>query len=66
VAYLFEKGEAKFAGVFAELEDELAGMTIGGGYEGPGRSPDRADACVWALTELMLRREQAAPRVRVL
>jgi phage terminase large subunit-like protein len=66
VAYLFEKGEAKFAGAFPELEDELAGLTIGGGYEGPGRSPDRADACVWALTELMLRREQARPRVRVL
>ncbi|HEY0018766.1 MAG TPA: terminase family protein [Longimicrobium sp.] len=66
VAFLFEKGEAKFAGAFGALEDELAGMTIGGGYEGPGRSPDRADACVWALTELMLRREQAEPRVRVL
>ncbi|HEX8586289.1 MAG TPA: terminase family protein [Allosphingosinicella sp.] len=64
VAYLFEKGEAKFAGAFAALEDELAGLTIGGGYEGPGRSPDRADACVWAMTELMLRREQAEPRVR--
>ena len=23
-----------------------------GGYEGPGRSPDRADAMVWAMTEL--------------
>jgi phage terminase large subunit-like protein len=66
VAYLFEKGEAKFAGAFAALEDELAGMTIGGGYEGPGRSPDRADACVWAMTELLLRRAQAEPRVRAL
>jgi phage terminase large subunit-like protein len=66
VAYLFEKGEAKFAGAFRALEDELAGLTIGGGYEGPGRSPDRADACVWAMTELMLRREQARPRVRAL
>jgi phage terminase large subunit-like protein len=66
VATLFERGEAKFAGAFPELEDELSGLTIGGGYEGPGRSPDRADACVWALTELMLRKEQAMPRVRVL
>jgi hypothetical protein len=24
------------------------------GYAGPGRSPDRADAMVWALTELLL------------
>ena len=35
----------------------------GGGYEGPGRSPDRADALVWALSELMLGRK-AEPRVR--
>ena len=35
-------------------EDELAGLVVGGGYAGPGRSPDRADALVWAMTELML------------
>lgn len=64
VAVLFEKGKAQFAGAFPELEDELAGLTIGGGYEGPGRSPDRADAMVWAFTELMLGRERAEPRVR--
>ncbi len=29
---------------------------------GPGRSPDRADALVWALTELMLGR-RGMPRV---
>ena len=63
VAILFERGEAKFAGVFRALEDELSGLTIGGGYEGPGRSPDRADACVWAMTELMLRKERGEPRV---
>ena len=34
----------------------------GGDYQGPGRSPDRADALVWALTELMLGR-RATPRV---
>ncbi|HYJ30415.1 MAG TPA: terminase family protein [Allosphingosinicella sp.] len=64
VAMLFERGRAKFAGRFPELEDELAGLAIGGGYEGPTRSPDRADAMVWALTELMLRRKQPVPRVR--
>ena len=48
-------GEAQFAGRFPALEDELAGLTSAGGYEGPGRSPDRADAMVWAMTELMLR-----------
>jgi phage terminase large subunit-like protein len=64
VAALFERGAAKFAGAFPELEDELAGMIAGGGYEGPGRSPDRADAMVWAMTELMLGRRRAEPRVR--
>ena len=64
VSALFARGKAKFAGVFPELEDELCGMTAAG-YEGPGRSPDRADAMVWAMSELMLgvRRE---PRIRVL
>ena len=49
VAALFENGRAKLAGRFPELEDELAGLLIGGDYAGPGRSPDRADACVWAI-----------------
>jgi phage terminase large subunit-like protein len=64
VAALFESGRAKLAGRFPELEDELAGLLIGGEYAGPGRSPDRADACVWALTALMQR--CAAPRLRLL
>ena len=54
VAQRFETGKAKFAGAFPELEDQLCGLTAGGGYEGPGRSPDRADAMVWAMAELLL------------
>jgi phage terminase large subunit-like protein len=64
IAAFFESGEAKFAGRFPALEDELAGLVIGGDYQGPGRSPDRADAMVWALTELLLGAPPAAPRVR--
>ena len=64
VAAFFERGKAKFAGTFPALEDELAGMTIDGRYDGPGRSPDRADAMVWALTELL--RARAMPRARFL
>jgi phage terminase large subunit-like protein len=52
VAALFESGRCWLAGFFPELEDELTGFTPGG-YTGRG-SPDRADAMVWALTELML------------
>ncbi|MBV9930833.1 MAG: DNA-packaging protein [Alphaproteobacteria bacterium] len=62
VAALFESGEAKLAGAFPTLEDQLAGLVLGGDYQGPGRSPDRADALVWALTELMLRK-RAVPRI---
>ncbi len=62
IALKFEAGKAHLAGVFSELEAELCGLTAGGGYEGPGRSPDRADALVWALTELMLGQKRE-PRV---
>lgn len=60
VATLYEAGRVKHARRFPALEDELCGLTAGGGYEGPGRSPDRADALVWALTELMLGRRRGA------
>jgi phage terminase large subunit-like protein len=52
IAALFESKRARLAGRFPELEDELAGLLIGGDYAGPGRSPDRADAMVWAMTAL--------------
>jgi phage terminase large subunit-like protein len=64
VEALFERGEAKLAGRFPALEDQLAGFVAGGDYQGPGRSPDRADAMVWALTELMLGPVRGEPRVR--
>ncbi|MGB3739490.1 MAG: terminase family protein [Pontixanthobacter sp.] len=63
VAALYEAGRAAHAGSFPALEDEMCGLLAGGAYHGPTRSPDRADALVWALTELMLGRG-AAPRVR--
>ena len=65
VALRFESKRAFLAGSFPELEDELSGLTAGGGYEGPTRSPDRADAMVWALTELSETRS-GVPRVRAL
>ncbi len=54
VAALYAAGRVRHAGVFARLEDQLCGLLVGGTYAGPGRSPDRADALVWALTELLL------------
>lgn len=63
IALKFETGKAFFAGEFPELEAELGGMVAGGGYEGPGRSPDRADAMVWAMTVLSETRS-GVPRVK--
>jgi len=64
VALAYERGQVVHAGVFAELEDQLCGFQVGGGYAGPGRSPDRADACVWALAELLRGMGAAGPGVR--
>lgn len=63
VAMLYEQRRVRHAGAFPELEDELcdfgpAGLT-------GGRSPDRLDALVWALTELMLK-DRGEPRIRML
>jgi phage terminase large subunit-like protein len=64
VAVLFEAGKARFAGAFPELEDELAGFTSAG-WHGAGASPDRADAMIWAMTELAVKPPRAPPRVRM-
>lgn len=52
VALLFEAGRVRLHGCHDQLERQLCGLIAGGGYEGPGTSPDRADAMVWALKEL--------------
>jgi len=61
VAAAYARGGVRHVGAFPALEDELCGLIAGGGYEGPGRSPDRADALVWAVSELLggLRRKAA-------
>ncbi len=52
VAALYEQGRVRHAGVFRALEDQMRQMTTAG-FKGPG-SPDRVDALVWALTDLMI------------
>ncbi len=64
IALRFETGRAKLAGTFPALEDELCAITYDG-YEGEGRSPDRADAMVWAMTGLF-NGPRAEPRIRAL
>ncbi|WP_405029560.1 DNA-packaging protein [Novosphingobium sp.] len=63
VAALYEAGRLRHVGLLPKLEDQLCGLLSGGGYEGPGRSPDRADALVWALSELMLAKA-GSPKIR--
>ena len=48
VAALYEQGRVHHAGTFPELEDQLCTWTP------DGASPDRLDALVWAVSELML------------
>ncbi|MBL8568745.1 MAG: DNA-packaging protein [Phreatobacter sp.] len=61
VAALYAQGRVRHAGIFPALEDELADF----GPDGlsSGRSPDRLDALVWAVTHLALRPKTEA-RVR--
>lgn len=61
VAALYEQGRVVHCGAFPALEEELMAL----GSDDLAHSPDRADALVWALTELMLGRGKQ-PRLRAL
>jgi len=54
VAALYEQGRVKHRGAFPALEDQMCGFTADIDRESAGDSPDRVDALVWALTELMI------------
>ena len=61
VAALYEQGRVKHAGVFPALEDEMCDFGLDG--LSVGRSPDRLDALVWAVTALSFG-AKGEPRVR--
>jgi phage terminase large subunit-like protein len=52
IAALYEQGKVHHLGVFSDMEEQMT-MTTTAGFQGGG-SPDRMDALVWALYELML------------
>jgi len=52
VAALYEQGRVHHVGAFPQLEDQLCGYTVDGMAD--DSSPDRLDAMVWAMTDLML------------
>lgn len=59
VAALYERGLVRHVGAFSALEDQ---MTSFAGEAGE-KSPDRLDALVWAVSDLMFRK-RTAPAVR--
>jgi phage terminase large subunit-like protein len=61
VAALYEQGRVVHAGAFPALEDQMCDFGADG--LSSGRSPDRLDALVWALTALMLE-TGGEPRLR--
>ncbi len=62
VAALYERGLVHHAGTFPALEDQMCNF----GPDGLslGQSPDRVDALVWALSDLMLGDPGSSPRIR--
>ena len=61
VAALYAQGRVSHVGAFPALEDEMA--LFGPDGLPDGRSPDRLDALVWAITHLALE-PRGRPRVR--
>ena len=65
VAALYEQGRVFHGAGLAALEEQMCLMALRG-FEGKG-SPDRVDALVWALTELVVAaQERQRPQVRTL
>ena len=60
VATLYEQGRVRHLGALPLLEDQMCGFTRdpgtrpGAGLSGSSTSPDRVDALVWALSDLLV------------
>jgi phage terminase large subunit-like protein len=59
IAALYERGAVAHVGAFAKLEDQMCDFVAG-----QGKSPDRVDALVWALTDLLLGKAGGNPMLR--
>ena len=62
VAQLYEQGRVRHVGALPDLEDEMCAFGPGGLPN--GRSPDRLDALVWAVSELALKARIPGPKLR--
>jgi phage terminase large subunit-like protein len=63
VAALYEQRRVHHVGSFPKLEDQMCAMTPDFDPAKAGYSPDRLDAMVWAMTELMTG-YRSEPRIR--
>jgi phage terminase large subunit-like protein len=61
VAAMYAQGRVKHVAPMEELEDQMCDFALAG--LSSGRSPDRLDALVWAVTELT-QRSGGGPRIR--
>ncbi len=70
IAALYEQNRIHHVGTFPELEDEMCLFLPGESnlqqLRSGGSSPDRADAMVWLMTELMDGANRMAPSIRQL
>jgi phage terminase large subunit-like protein len=54
IAALYEQGRVHHLGAFPRLEDQMCAFSADFDPAAAGYSPDRVDALVWALTELLV------------
>lgn len=66
VSALYEQQRVHHVGVHKELETQMTDFTADFSRDEAGYSPDRVDALVYAITELMLGTPQAKPSIRSL
>ncbi|PAY05450.1 ATP-binding protein [Bradyrhizobium sp. UFLA03-84] len=65
VSALYEQRKVHHVGTFTALEDQLTSFTSDFDRSSAGFSPDRLDALVWALTELMVGAPEPARFIKV-
>jgi phage terminase large subunit-like protein len=59
ISALYEQNKVHHVGTFTALEDQLCAFTSDFSRSTAGYSPDRLDALVWALSELMVGEAQS-------
>jgi phage terminase large subunit-like protein len=61
VSSLYQQGRVHHVRTFDRLEDQMCAFTADFNRKAMGYSPNRMDALVWALTELMVEPDERRP-----